>query len=71
MPRLLKRDYNTGELLEIAEQLVGKLVEDRKSCYDTASRTKNSIELAYHRQTVKYLKNKLRQERDSVHGGLF
>ncbi len=71
MPRLLKRDYNTGELLEIAEQLVEKVIEDRKSCYDTPGRTKNSIELAYHRQTVKYLKNKKRQEENTAHGELF
>lgn len=70
MPRLLKRDYNTGELLEISEQLVDKVVEDRKSCYDTASRTKNSIELAYHRQMVKYFKAKYNKE-NAAQSGLF
>ena len=56
MPRLLKRDYNTSELLEIAEQLLDKTIKDRHTCYDAPSRMKNSIELAYHRQTIKALK---------------
>jgi len=73
MPRLLKRDYNTSELLEIAEQLLEKAIKDRHTCYDAPSRMKNSIELAYHRQTIKALKAKDRQEKEEIaaQGGLF
>ena len=71
MPRLLKRDYNTGELLEIAYQLIKKTEEERKNCYDTASRNKNSIELAYHRQVHRLFKEKKRQEYNAAQSGLF
>ena len=71
MPRLLKRDYNTSELLEIATQMVARLTEEYKVCYTTVEKTKNRIEIAYNRQLVRYFTNKLRQEETTSQGGLF
>ncbi len=68
--RLLKRDYDTKELLEIGDQMVVKALDEQKSCYDNASRTSNAIALAYHRQIVRLLKLRLKQESDRS-GDLF
>ena len=71
MPSILKRDYNTGELLEISEELVQRAIEDRKDCFNTTSRTKNQIDINFHRQLVKIFKLKLREEKKSTQSGLF
>ena len=68
--RLLKRDYDTKELLEIGNEMVVKTLDEQKSCYDNVSRTNNAIALAYHRQIVKLLKLRIKQESDRS-GDLF
>ena len=71
MSRILKRDYNTRELLEIGLLMIDKANEDQKGCYDNVSRTKNSIEMAYHRQMVRSFKLRLKQEEKDNPSGLF
>jgi hypothetical protein len=71
MPRLLKRDYDTKELLEISVQLVSRAVDNNKNCYTTVERTKNGIELAFYKQITKMLELKLRERETVVQRGLF
>ena len=71
MPRILKRDYTTSELIENLTQLVSKVVDESKLTYDTPSKTKVAIELATFRQMKRDYENKLRQENAAAQKGLF
>lgn len=63
MPRLLKRDYNTSELLEVAEGLLKRVDDDYKQCYNNVSKQANRIEAAFFRQTIRGLRIKANKEK--------
>ena len=57
MPRLLKRNYTTEELIELSDQLFQATTAEREQCYTSAERDKNSIRLAFFRQIKSRLEN--------------
>ena len=62
MIRLLNRDYNSKELLEIAGGLLSKLDNDYNTCYTAATKRLNRIDANFFRQLIRMFKIKANEE---------